>query len=388
LGRYRSLALLVSLIVSGPAATLRAGDDPKPQAPTATPTPPATGGAARSSPEVAARPEPPIAPRKYLEAGSRLFNAGRFELASKYFQAAEMYRDRLTASEQIVLDVYKEKLEHYLQSPTASAVAKASASPAALGAATPGAPASAADAAVVTASTVARSGPLRATGVGPVESSRPDDLESLALETVPTASAAVASPSREGPTAGGPLGASGAWRDTTDTKQKARWLLQLAREQTFKGHFDIAERAVAEARGLDVKWTLFDETPDRVADAIAKARSKADPNATAAAAPPHDRRTARARLKEARAALAANDLDRAEDVVRDVRSWGVSYGLFDDTPDKISAALFEARRREAVRNAELTVRTYDRGAARPQAAPDDPTPRTRPPVAPGTDGEN
>ena len=237
----------------------------------------------------------------------------------------------------------------------------------------PGPGSAASDPLVVTASTTTRS-PLNAP-VDPVEAlaRRPDEIDELIRKLGDTPAPApmpeepVTSPARPAPASTTPpLGASTAWRDTADTKQKARWLLELAREQIRKGHFDIAERALAEARSLDVKWTVFDETPDRMTDALNKAKDKAK---TAAQPPPHDRRTARARLKEARAALAANKLDRAEQLVAAVRSWNVGYGLFDDTPDKVASAIVTARRREALRNAELMARTRDRGVERAATGP-------------------
>ena len=155
------------------------------------------------------------------------------------------------------------------------------------------------------------------------------------------------------------IAATSAWRGTVDTKQKARWLLELAREQIRKGHFDTAAQAITEARKLDVKYTVFDENPDRMTDALLKAQAKASKK-PAAPGQPHDRREARARLKEARTALAANELDRAEKLVREVRSWGVSYGLFDDTPDKVASVLVEARKQEAARDFELMARSRDR----------------------------
>ena len=163
---------------------------------------------------------------------------------------------------------------------------------------------------------------------------------------------------------------TGAWRDTTDIKQKARWLLAVAREQIRKKHFDIAEQAIAEAKALNVQWTLFDETPEKLSEFLAVARTKAG-NSDRSERPsrseaPRDRKTAKVRLREARAALAANDLEGAEAIVREVRGWGISYGLFDDTPDKVSAAIFEDRRREAMRNADLMVRSYYRNAPKPQ----------------------
>ena len=50
---------------------------------------------------------PPI---KYLEAGARLFNSGNFELAAKYLDAAQMYRDQLQQDEQTTLDAYLKEL--------------------------------------------------------------------------------------------------------------------------------------------------------------------------------------------------------------------------------------------------------------------------------------
>ena len=103
----RTILLLVPLAVTG-AATGASSEDP----PAGRPTPPP----ASTPPAAPPRAEPPASPRKYLEAGATLFNTGRFELAGKYLRAAEMYRERLTPSERVVLEVYREKLDHYLRS--------------------------------------------------------------------------------------------------------------------------------------------------------------------------------------------------------------------------------------------------------------------------------
>ena len=299
-----------------------------------------------------------------------------------------MFRDRLTENERIVLDVYREKLEHHLKSqpsangsPTTTTPAEARTPTAIPGRGQSEPEGATSDTQVVTTSTAVRSPANPA--VDPVQalSRRPDETNEPMLNNFPPPSPLPEAPSEPLTTPGRgstttPIGATAAWRDTTDSKQKGRWLLELAREQIRKGHFDIAEQAIAEARGLDIKWTVFDETPDRMADALRKARIKAATK-TADPVPSHGRRAAKARLKESRTALAANDLDRAEELVREVRSWNVSYGLFDDTPDKVASAIFEVRRREAVRDAERMVRTYDRGDGKtatgrsPQAIPAD-----------------
>ena len=157
-------------------------------------------------------------------------------------------------------------------------------------------------------------------------------------------------------------------RDTADTKQKARWFLKLAREQIFKQQLDAAEQSLAQAAALNVEWGFFDDTPEKVAGALAKARAKAGtspPQAGAAAgpAPVRNRRTARARLREARAALASNRIDQTDMIVDEIRSWGLRFGPFEDTPDKVAASVAEARSRQAIRDSERMVQSYLRSDA-------------------------
>jgi hypothetical protein len=68
----------------------------------------ATKGAApddaAAAPSTATRQAPPAPPIKYLEAGANLFNSAQFDLASKYLEAANRYRDQLLPDEQSTLD--------------------------------------------------------------------------------------------------------------------------------------------------------------------------------------------------------------------------------------------------------------------------------------------
>ena len=70
----------------------------------------ATPDDAAPSPGAAARKPAPVPPIKYLEAGARLFNSGQFELAAKYLDAAQLYRDQLQGDEQTTLDAYLKEL--------------------------------------------------------------------------------------------------------------------------------------------------------------------------------------------------------------------------------------------------------------------------------------
>ncbi len=57
-------------------------------------------------------------------------------------------------------------------------------------------------------------------------------------------------------------------------KQRARQLLAGARRDLQSGELAEAARKLAEARALDVKWGLFDDTPDKVAEALLRARGQ------------------------------------------------------------------------------------------------------------------
>ncbi|WP_250846819.1 type II secretory pathway, component PulD [Aquisphaera insulae] len=234
---------------------------------------------------------PPI---KYLEAGARLYNSGDFDRASKYLDAARMYRDELQADEQATLDAYLKEL---------AKVQGASA--------TPPAPA----AATAAASTA----------------------------TAPAPTVAVASPAADG-RAGEPV--------ITDPKQRARWLLHEAREQIAAGNSAAAEEKLARAEAIDVKWGLFDDTPAKVRNDLKRELPKAAATAgTTGVSASGDPKSARAHLKEARAALSKHQVDQAEAIATQVKGWNLSYSLFEDNPDKIIAAARALRKRDRIRNA-------------------------------------
>jgi type II secretory pathway component GspD/PulD (secretin)/tetratricopeptide (TPR) repeat protein len=236
-----------------------------------------------------ARPDPPAPPRDYVKAAAWLVQTGDGAKAAQYLRAAEDYRDLLTADEQASLDSLKAQL----------------------GA---GAPAR-----------VAMPAPTAAAAIAPI-----DAAVAPVAATMPSGTA---------------------MRATPGDKQSARWLLQQARDLASQGRYDEASQKVAEARGMDVRWTLFDDTPDRVAATIAKARPKAVAAAPVAPGPRGDRREAKARLKAAREQLSAGQLDAAEAGATEVASWGHKYGVLEDSPDRVLAAVRSVRRRDLVRKA-------------------------------------
>ncbi len=146
--------------------------------------------------------------------------------------------------------------------------------------------------------------------------------------------------------------ANSAAATSTDVKQRGRWLLHEAREQLHLGNYDGAQRKADEAEALNIKWGLFDDTPAKVSDEISKARPKALAAAnTAASRQAHDRHTAKTKLREARTALNNRQFEQAEAIALEVKGWGLSYGMFEDSPDKIAAAARALRRRDKIRNA-------------------------------------
>ena len=138
---------------------------------------------------------------------------------------------------------------------------------------------------------------------------------------------------------------------TPNIKQHAVWLLHEAREQMAQGNFDAAEKEIAEAEAIDIKWGLFDDTPTKVRTDLNKERPK---NLASTSKPaqslPHNRENAHALLREARAVLANHQIDQAEAIAQEVKSWNLSYSFFGDNPDKVAAAARALRKRDKIRN--------------------------------------
>ncbi|AGA28833.1 hypothetical protein [Singulisphaera acidiphila] len=199
-------------------------------------------------PEPAASPVPQKTQEKpqekpsaleFVKAGAHLYNKGQVDKASSYFKAADRYRDQLSESEEIVLEVYLEEVESYYKKRTATAAAV-----------TPRV-----DAAVAPASTTAAA-PSRLEAARTAE---PLTIAPLSNEAAMPSLQELRQPSRF---------------DTTEPKQKARWLLQESREQMAKGHYTEAARKIAEAKAMNVKWGFLEESPDKAAKLLQKVMAK------------------------------------------------------------------------------------------------------------------
>ena len=171
-----------------------------------------------------------MAPIKYLEAGARLFNMPamptKLELASKYLEAADRYRDMLQPDEQATLDAYLKELAK-----AKSQEANDSAAAAAPAAAMPGQGSAAVR---PTPSYVAPKAAAPLTT--PVAAGTRDGLASL----TPTAPPAASNRGPAGPDQIGPA---------VNARGRARWLLHEARENLIKGNYDEAQAQGRRGRG-------------------------------------------------------------------------------------------------------------------------------------------
>src|SRR5271166_2694024 len=314
-----------------------------------------------SSPATAARKPAPVPPIRYLEAGSRLFNSGNFELAAKYLAAAQMYRDQLQQDEQTMLDAYFKELSRVRASIAAGSTATDGASPAMTAASPAMTPAAVQAAPAMTPAAVPAAPAMTPAAVPAAPAMTPAAVPAAPAMTpaaVPAAPAMTPAAVQAAPAttsviqSGDPArGGAGDVAITPEVKQHAVWLLHEAREQMAQGNFDAAEKKIAEAEAIDIKWGLFDDTPTKVRTDLNKERPK---NLASMSKPAqsllHNRENAYGLLREARAALANHQIDQAEAIAQEVKSWNLSYSFFGDNPDKVAAAARALRKRDKIRN--------------------------------------
>lgn len=345
MGRLSTLTILLTLGAWGAATDGSPPDDAAPPAEAAT-----------------AREQPPAPPGQYVKAGVMLFNKGDYEKASTYLGAAQRYRDMLTPDEQATLDSYRDRLTQPAAGGSQAMTVDPGAQPAAGASAggalsDPGQPAND-PAGAGAAEANAIGGTPHDTAAGLVAEARraqamgnADQARRLARQA--DAIHAPYAPGEDTPArilaevdGSGPVVRSG---NPRQDKERARWLLRQAREQIAIGNLDEAERRLTDARGLAVRYNLFGEdTPNKVAESIQKARAQAAA-APVAGAGPKDKKQAMERLKEARQLLATGQFDQAEAMALDVGTWGVHFGIMGDNPGKVVSAAKALRRRNDAR---------------------------------------
>jgi type II secretory pathway component GspD/PulD (secretin) len=270
-----------------------------------------------------------------------------------------MYRDQLTAEEQAALDDANSLLAAGGSSPAAPEGYDAAAVPV-----SDEAPVETASPAVAAAETSAgeslhnSAAELVSQAREAMSINRRDEARALAQKADSMGAAFAAgedSPARvlaeldgapTAPAGRGPMGG--------DSKQQAEWLLHQARELITMVRYDEAEKKLAEARAMNVRWGLFDDTPAKVAKDLERVRpAKTESGSVEVAS--HDRKSAKAKLKTAREMIAAGQVDQAEALAVEVGTWGVRYGMFEDNPTKVAAAARAMKRRDLARRGDHAV---------------------------------
>jgi len=139
----------------------------------------------------------------------------------------------------------------------------------------------------------------------------------------------------------------------TNDKSAARWLLVSAREDIARGDYATAQGKIDQARRMDVRWRLFDDvTPNKVQKQLDKAKPEAAAIASRPAPeanPRSQKAAAEARLAQARKALEQGEYNQAEAIALEVEGWGLRYGPFEDSPQKVAAAARALRARDGLR---------------------------------------
>jgi type II secretory pathway component GspD/PulD (secretin) len=175
------------------------------------------------------------------------------------------------------------------------------------------------------------------------------------------------------------------FKDETD---KARALLKQARKELQAGKPEEARKLVAQARGLKSNLSWWEDNPDRVStdiqraeksgkkpagSAVVTASAEGKPGSdvvqadgkpgdkTAPAAPslPRTKEQAKRLLAQGRQQLDAGKLDEAARTAQRIKAGtAVSWGLFEDSPDRLAIDIDKARAR---RDREESVRLMTEG---------------------------
>jgi len=172
------------------------------------------------------------------------------------------------------------------------------------------------------------------------------------------------------------------------TKEDPHELLKKGRALLAEGKFDEASQTMLKLRGMDVRWGMFEDNPDKLRADIVRAETQRRPSTDVAAAapqakpgmppvaaavvatpagspPPSTKEDPHELLKKGRALLAEGKLDEASQTMLKLRGMDVRWSLFEDNPDKLRADIVraETQRRPST----------DIAAAAPQAKPSTPT---------------
>ena len=116
--------------------------------------------------------------------------------------------------------------------------------------------------------------------------------------------------------------------------REAKRLLAEARQAMERGNLELARARVMQAKQLNASYSLWDEKPETVLDAIEEAAHTLTFRGAPAGAGDADQ-SAEALLQMARGAMEAGRLSEAQQLVEKADALGQIYGAFEDTPDLV-----------------------------------------------------
>jgi len=127
---------------------------------------------------------------------------------------------------------------------------------------------------------------------------------------------------------------------------QVKLLCQQAKSALKAGNVAEAKRLAHQAETIDAPW-FEKQGVAEVNHLIAQAEPRSGGMTAPAGAGPVQVTDAKAAVRDANAALARGELDRAEQLALAARNMqGVSYGMFEKTPDSVLADVLKARERE------------------------------------------
>jgi type II secretory pathway component GspD/PulD (secretin) len=154
-----------------------------------------------------------------------------------------------------------------------------------------------------------------------------------------------------------------------DETEKARALLKQAREDLKAGKLEDAKKHTAQARALKANLSWVEDNPERIEAEIHKVESAtpAKDKATASATNvPRTKQEAKDLLAQGRKQLADNKLDEAARTAQRIKALTtVSWGLFEDSPDRLQIDIDKERvKRDKVESVKVLAEArqlYEKG---------------------------
>lgn len=161
-----------------------------------------------------------------------------------------------------------------------------------------------------------------------------------------------------------------------DLKTQALTLLADSRAALNAGNLEAARAKAEQAATFDVAYDLFEDNPERMLSEIDRAAGRqargSQPPVAMAQAPQADpeilKNEALSLLASARQDLQAGRLDQARVKVDEASTYDVTYGLFEESPERLRSEIVRAGQTQTAKTPENALNSGSRVAAEPDVA--------------------